>query len=80
MKPFGPAAYSAPQRTDSAEIACVHYCDVIMGTMASKKNNLTIVYSTVQSGADQRNSKAQRHWHLCGEFNGDSWIPRTNGQ
>ena len=26
------------------------------------------------------NIKAPRHWHLCGEFTGYRWIPRTNGQ
>ena len=31
-----------------------HYGDVIMGTMASQITALTIVYSTVYSGADQR--------------------------
>ena len=31
-----------------------HYNDVIMGTMASHITSLTIVYSTVYSGADQR--------------------------
>ena len=31
-----------------------HYCDVIMGAMASQIISLTIVYSTVHSGADQR--------------------------
>ena len=31
-----------------------HYCDVIMGAMASQIISLTIVYSTVYSGADQR--------------------------
>ena len=31
-----------------------HYCDVIMGTMASQITSLTIVYSIVYSGADQR--------------------------
>ena len=31
-----------------------HYNDVIMGTMASQITRLTIVYSTVYSGADQR--------------------------
>ena len=24
--------------------------------------------------------KAAHHWPLCGEFAGDRWIPRTNGQ
>ena len=32
----------------------IHYCDVIMGTMASHITSLTIVYSAVYSGADQR--------------------------
>ena len=31
-----------------------HYTDVIMGTMASQITSLTIVYSIVYSGADQR--------------------------
>ena len=32
----------------------IHYCDVIMGAMASQITSLTIVYSIVHSGADQR--------------------------
>ena len=28
----------------------------------------------------KENIKAQRHWPSCGEFTGDRWIPRTNGQ
>ena len=31
-----------------------HYCDVIMGAMASQITSLAIVYSTFYSGADQR--------------------------
>ena len=31
-----------------------HYADVIIGAMASQVTSLTIVYSTVYSGADQR--------------------------
>ena len=31
-----------------------HYSDVIMGTMASQITSLTIVYSTIYLGADQR--------------------------
>ena len=31
-----------------------HYCDVIMGAKASQITSLTIVYSTVYSGTDQR--------------------------
>ena len=35
-------------------ITCIHYDDVIMGVMASQITSLTIVYSTVYSGTDQR--------------------------
>ena len=28
----------------------------------------------------KENIKAPSHWPLCGEFTGDWWIPRTNGQ
>ena len=28
----------------------------------------------------KENIKAPRHFPLCGEFTGDRWIPRTNGQ
>ena len=51
-----------------------------MEAMASQITCLTIVYSIIYSDADQRNIKASRHWPLCGEFTGDLWIPRTNGQ
>ena len=34
-----------------------NYSDVIIGAMASQMTSLTIVYSTVYSGADQRTSK-----------------------
>ena len=57
-----------------------HDSDVIMIAITSQITSLTIVYSTVYSGADQRNIKATRHWPLCGEFTGDRWIPRTKGQ
>ena len=36
------------------ESCFTHYSDVIMGAMASQITRLTIVYSTVYSGADQR--------------------------
>ena len=35
-------------------IRVLHYSDVIKGTMASQITSLTIVYSTIYSGADQR--------------------------
>ena len=51
-----------------------HNIDVIMGTVASQITNLTIVYSTVYSGADQRKHQSSAllafvHWglvtHIC---------------
>ena len=42
---------------------CNHYNDVTMGSMASQITNLTIVYSSVYSGADQR--KHQSSTGLC---------------
>ena len=51
----------------------VHYNDVMMSAMTSQITNLTIVYPTVYSGADQENIKAPR-------FTGNRWIPRTKGQ
>ena len=56
------------------------YDDVVMGLKAYLITSLTIVYSIVYSGADHKNIKAPRKWPLCGEFTGDRWIPRTNGQ
>ena len=28
----------------------------------------------------KENTKASRHWSLFGEYSGDLWIPRPNGQ
>ena len=56
------------------------YNQLYQTTMESQITNLTIVYSTVYSDADQEIIKAPRHWPLWGEFTGDRWIPRTKGQ
>ena len=52
---------NSPQGNRTAEIViitgcftCDHYTDVIMGAMATQITSLTIVYSGVYSGADQR--------------------------
>ena len=42
-----------------------HYSDIIISTMASQINSLTIVYSTVYSGADQRKKSKLRATGLC---------------
>ena len=58
-----------------------HYSDVIMNMMASQITSLTIVYSTVYSGADQRKYQSSASLaFVWGEFTGDWWIPRTHGQ
>ena len=61
-----------------SDLLHIHYSDVIMGAMASQITSLTIVYSI--QGKINENIKAPRHWPLCGEFTGDRWIRRTNGQ
>ena len=60
---------------------CTHYNDVTMGTKASQITSLTIVFTQpfIQTQIKE-NIKALRHWPLCGEFTGDRWIPRKNGQ
>ena len=64
----------------SCEIWLWHYSDVIMGVMASQITSLMVVYSSFIQTHINENIKALRHWHLRGEFTGDRWIPRTNGQ
>ena len=56
------------------EIA-VHYCDVIMGTMASLITSLTSVYSTVHWGADQR--KHQSSASLAFVRRSHRWPPNS---
>ena len=51
-----------------------------MGTMASQISSLTIVYSTVLSGEDQRKHQSSALLAFVQEFTGDRWIPHTNGQ
>ena len=52
-------------------IQWLHYSDVIMGAMASQITSLSIVYSTVYSGADQRKHQSSASLAFCavtGEF------------
>ena len=51
-----------------------------MGAMASQVFSLTIVYSTVYLGTDQRRHQSSASLTFVGEFPGDRWIPRTKGQ
>ena len=52
----------------------IHYSDVIMGTIASQITSLTIVYSTVYSGTDQRKHQSSASLPF------GRWIPSTKGQ
>ena len=51
-----------------------------MGVMASQITNLTIVYSIVYSGTDQRKYQSSASLAFVREFTGDRWIPHTKGQ
>ena len=54
--------------------------DIIMSAMASQIAGVSIVCSTICSGAHQKNIEALRHWPLWGESTGVRWIPLTKGQ
>ena len=72
--------YSPVYRIAKYHLNPYHYSDVIMSAMASQTTSLAIVCSTFIQAQIKKNIKALRHWPLCGEFTGDRWIPRTNGQ
>ena len=57
-----------------------HYNDVIMTTMASQINSLTIVYSIVYSGADQSKHQSSASLSFVWGIHRSRWIPRTKGQ
>ena len=46
-------------------VSTLHYIDIIMTTMASQITSLTVVYSTVYPGADQRKKSRLRVTGLC---------------
>ena len=56
------------------------YNDAIMGTMASQITCSRLFTPRFIEAQIKESIKAPRHWPLCGEFTGDRWIPRTNGQ
>ena len=55
------------------KISRIHYSDIIMSAMASQITGVSIVYSTVRSGVDQR--KYQSSVTLRGGFTGYRWLP-----
>ena len=50
---------------DQSTLYNVHYSDVIMSTMASQITSVSIVHSTVCSGADQRKYQGSTSLALC---------------
>ena len=54
-----------------------HKIDIIMSAMVSQITGVSIVYSIVCSGADQRMHQSSASLPLCGEFVGGRWIPHT---
>ena len=78
-EPNGVRPLTGPQLIQSNPCK-LHYSDVIMAVMASQITSLTIFYSTFFQAQIKEYIKAPRHWPLCGEFTGDRWILRTNGQ
>ena len=50
---------------NSHKVNETHYCDVIMGVMASQVTGPTTVYSTVYSGADHKKTSNLRVTGLC---------------
>ena len=55
-----------------------HYNAVMMDSMASQITSITIVYSAVYSGADQRKHQSTSKLRVTGLC--PRWIPRRNGQ
>ena len=51
-----------------------------MTMMASQITSLTVVYSIVYSGADQRKHQSYASLAFVRGIHRDRWIPRTNGQ
>ena len=51
-----------------------------MGAMASQITASELFTQPFIQAQIKQNIKAVRHWPLWGEFTGDWWIPRTEGQ
>ena len=53
------------KRMDIVDRRLGHYSDVIMGTMALQITSITIVYSTIYSGADKKKYQSSASLALC---------------
>ena len=61
-------------------ISPAHYIDVIMTAMTSQITSLTVVYSIVNSGANQSKHQSSASLAFVRGIHRDRWIPRTKGQ
>ena len=66
--------------TQFKQIFPFHYDDVIMTTLASQITSLTVVYSIVYSGVDERKHQSSASLAFVRGIHRDRWIPRTKGQ
>ena len=57
-----------------------HYDDVIMTILPSQITSLTVVYSIVYSGVDERKHQSSASLAFVRGIHRDRWIPRTKGQ
>ena len=64
----------------STKVVGNHYCDVIMGAMASQITSLKIVYTAVYSGADQRKHQKPASLAFVRGIHRGPVIPRTSGR
>ena len=61
-------------------ISILYHCDVMMGAIASQITSLTIVYSNVYSGADQRKQQSPASLAFVRGIHRWPVNSRTNGQ
>ena len=57
-----------------------HYSDIIMSMVASQITSLTIVYSAIYLGTDERNHQSSVSLAFVREFTSDRWITYTKCQ
>ena len=65
---------------NKTNFSCSHYDDVIMIALASQITSLTVVYSIVNSGVDERKHQSSASLAFVRGIHRDRWIPRTKGQ
>ena len=66
----------APTNAECGDGHLHHNNDVIMGATASQKPPASRPSTqSFTQALTKENTKAPRHWPLCGEFTGDQWTP-----